>query len=258
MPSGVAPGQLFNDSLNHGGPWAAPGGTVVGKDGQKIREMVATVSLLGGDVVILDVSATSNYQVNTTSISDHPLRYGIVTGAQIGVQAAAASAPVWIVIEGPAWANGSSAISVGDLVGTTSLVRGHVWKSGVGGSQGRNIIALPATVSLAASFVSFTTTTINITVAGLLATDTPIAFTPNASIPANLVFGGVWSEGTTSAAVRIGNPTATAVASQASIPGILTVARGSSLGLAQTIIGPAMTSTGAAASTPVLVLVDKR
>lgn len=253
---GARPGTLENDSINQGGAWASPGGIVFGKDGQVIREMIATVSLLGGDAVVFDVSLPP-FNVNKTSISDSPLRYGVVTGAQIGVQAAAASAPVWVVIEGPVWANGSSAISVGDQVGTTSLVAGHVWKSGVGGLGGANLIKLGATVSLATSFASFTAQTINITVTGLLATDTPIAFTPNASLPANIGIAGIWSEGTTSLGTRWINPTTTATASQASIPGVVTVARGSSLGLGGTVLGRALTSTGAAASTPVQIFLAK-
>src|SRR5712692_7830572 len=167
------PGQLFNDSQNAGGPWAAPGGTVVGRDGQVMREMVATVSLAGGDAVILD-PATGPYNVTTSSISDDPKRYGIVTGAQLGVQAAAAAGAVWVVIEGPAFAVGASNISVGDFLGITSLstslsgqatrTKSNVWHSGGIGTTGRQLVTLGATVSLATSFVSFTTTDINIAV----------------------------------------------------------------------------------------------
>ncbi len=84
----------------------------------------------------------------------------------------------------------------------------------------------PATVSLATSFASFSTTDVKIQVAGL-STDVPYAFSPTASITTDLLIGQVWSDGNTSVFVRVGNPTASAIASQASIPGLLFTTRGS-------------------------------
>jgi len=256
---GAKPGTLENDSMNQGGAWAAPGGVVYGRDGQVIREMIATVSLLGGDAVIFDVSLPP-FNVNKTSISDNPLRYGVVTGAQIGVQAAAASAPVWVVVEGPVWANGSSAISVGDQVGTTSLVAGHVWKSGVGGLTGKYVVALPATVSFAASVASIGANAyldVKFSATGKVAGDVPIAFTPTTSLGQGVGIGQLWASNTTSVGIRFTNVTSVAWASQASIQGTLTVARGTSLGVGGAILGRALTSTGAAASTPVQIFLAK-
>lgn len=252
-------GRLSNNSQNQGGPQEFAGGVVYGRDGQVIREMIGTVSLLGGDAVIFDISLPP-YNVNKTSISDSALRYGIVTGAQIGVQACSASGPVWVVIEGAAWANGSSAISVGDVVGTTSLVTGHVWKSAVGGLTGKAIIALPATVSFAASVASLGGNAyldVKFSATGKVAGDVPVAFVPATSLGQGVGIAQLWASNTTSVGIRFNNVTSVAWASQASIQGTLVVARGASTGIAGAVLGRALTSTGAAASTPVQIFVQK-
>jgi hypothetical protein len=78
-------------------------------------------------------------------------------------------------------------------------------------------------------------------------------------MPAGLVVGELTNLGAASVGIRIGNVTATAVASQASMPGTLSVARGgaTSLGLPGAILGVALTSTGAATSNAVQMFVTK-
>src|SRR3990167_4394404 len=125
MPNYPEPGNLANaNGLTFPGADALPGGVFYGRDGQVIREMLAAVSLNGGDAVILapSLASVSPYFVTRTSVTDSPLRYGIVVGSRVGVSAASpASQPVWVAIEGPAWANAGASVSLGDLVGTTSL-----------------------------------------------------------------------------------------------------------------------------------------
>ncbi len=216
------PGALANaNGLTFEGPAALPGGLVLGWDGPIIRDMIAGVSLNAGDAVILSSLGFNN--VVKTSITDSSLVIGIVTGGRVGVSVASASGqPVWVVTEGFAWANPAvSTIVFGDLLGTASQTAGQVAKS-----IGRTgIVTYPATVSLAASFASFTATTVNVTVTGFVSTDLAFAFAPTASLVAGLGIAGVWDEGGASVGIRFVNPTATAVASQASIPGTIFATR---------------------------------
>ncbi len=254
--------DLQNSSDNQGGPWAAPGGILFGKDGQVMRRMVATVALRAGDAVILD-TAVPPYNVTKVATADLVTRYGIAVGGQIGVQVAAIGADVWICIEGMAIAAGATGISVGDLVGTSSVAAGLSGKSGgdtsFGAAGARSLRSFPATVSLAASIASYSYVDIAYAPAGLTSNDNPIAFTPDASLPGNALIGGHWKSGSVSAVIRIGNPASVPVGSFASIPGQLYTARSGALGGAAygAILGLAFTSA-TAASAGYQLFVDKR
>ena len=236
------PGALANpNGFSVAGPLALPGGVVFGQDAPIIREFLAAVSLNGGEAVVYAPSLASlGYFVTKSSLAaDQRLRVGIVTGARVGVSAAsAASQPVWVVINGPAWGTAAvSTIAIGDLLTTASQTAGQIATA----SNGFRLINFGATVSLATSWASFTTNDIAMAVTGVLGTDVPVAWNATASMPGGLITGGVWSLGGVSVAVRIANPTATAVASQASLPGTLTVAR-PNLPIPGTVLGVALTA----------------
>lgn len=249
--------DLQNSSINEAGPWSAPGGIVYGKDGQVLRRMVATVALRSGDVVLLDPT-NGPYNVTKTAVGDSPLRYGVAVGSQVGVQVAAIAADVWICIEGVAITAGATGIVIGSTVASSAVAAGLAGPAGASttGAVGRALMGLPATVSLAASIVSQSYVDIKFTPAGLTSADNPIAFTPNASLPANAIIGGLWMDGSVSVAIRIANPATVPVGSFSSIPGILYTAR-SGVGVPGAGLGIAITSATAASAGFQLYL-DKR
>lgn len=264
MPNYPEPGNLANaNGLTFPGVAAFPGGVVYGRDGQVIREMLAAVSLEGGDAVILapSLASVSPYFVTTTTSTDDPLRYGIVVGARVGVSAAsAASQPVWVAIEGPAWALAAASVSLGDLVGTTSLGAGQSNRSF--GANRAALARYAATVSFATSITSTGGGVYYIDVsvtqaAPFSSNDLPIAFTPNASLPANLHIGALWPDTSGTWGIRmVGANVSTTIASQASIPGVLTTAL-TSQPVAGAILGTVLTSTSVS-GVAYLLHVDKR
>ena len=265
MPNYPEPGNLANaNGLTFPGVAALPGGVVFGRDGQVIREMLSATSLNGGDAVILapSLASVSPYFVTRTSVSESPLRYGVVVGARVGTEAAsAASRPVWVAIEGPAWARSDASVSLGDLLSTTSV--GAI--GALGKSIGRNRAILgvyQATVSFAGSLTSAGGGTyyqdVNVAPAsGYSSNDVPFAFIPNASLAVDLSILSVFPAGSVSAGIRIGTvgfslPTA----SQVSIPGTLLTAI-TSQPVPGAILGVVLTSTSAV-SIAFLMHVDKR
>lgn len=247
--------DLQNSSENQGGPWAAPGGILYGKDGLVMRRMVATVALRAGDVVILDPT-TSPYNVTKSAVADSIARYGVAVGGQHGVQVAAAAADVWIAIEGVVIAAGATGIVIGTLQSTSAVAAGLAGPAGSGSAAARGLFALAATVSLAASIVSYSYVDIKYAPAGLTSSDNPVAFTPNASLPANALIGANWMDGSISAGIRIGNPASVPIGSFASIPGTLYTARAGS-GVGGGVLGLAITSA-TAASAGFQLFLDKR
>lgn len=265
MPNYPEPGNLANaNGLSFPGVAAFPGGVVYGRDGQVIREMLAATStILGGDAVILapSLASLSPYFVARTSVTDSPLRYGIVVGGRVGsAVVSAASLPVWVAIEGPAWANAGASVSIGDLVGTTSLVAGAVAKSI--GANNPTLRSYAATVSFATSITSTGGGVYYIDVsvaqgAPFTSLDIPVNFIPTVSLTANLAVGAVWPDSSVTWGIRlIGVNVSTTIASQASIPGTLITALASQP-VAGAILGAVLTSTSAV-SIPTLIHVDKR
>lgn len=268
MPNYPEPGNLANaNGVTFPGVAALPGGVVYGRDGQVIREMLAAVStLLYGDAVILAPSV-GIYHVTTTSVANDPLRYGIVVGGQVsGAAASAASVPVWVAIDGVAWGLSGASVSAGQLVGTTSLGRAGAVNvvSGAGASQARALGAYGATVSFATSITSTGGGVYYIDVSVAVAApfsslDTPIAWVPTASLPADLGVAFVRPDSSTTFAIRMfGTNVSTTVASQASLPGTLfTAIQGTGVGAAGGILGTVLASVSAV-SIPVLLNIDKR
>src|SRR3990167_7286965 len=99
MPNYPEPGNLANaNGITFPGVAAFPGGIVLGRDGQVIREMLAATStILAGDAVALapSLASVSPYFVQRRADTDDPLRYGIVVGGRVSTAiASAASVPI--------------------------------------------------------------------------------------------------------------------------------------------------------------------
>ena len=264
MPNYPEPGNLANpNGVTFTGVAALPGGVVYGRDGQVIREMLAAVStLLYGDAVILAPSI-GIYHVTTTSITDDPLRYGVIVGGQVsGAAASAASVPVWVATDGVAWGLSGASISAGMIVGTTSLGRVGAVGQSTGLNGQRRLAAYGATVSFATSITSTGggVYTIDVAVtqgAPFSSLDSPIAFVPAASLPENLGIAAVWASTSNAWGIRMfGANVSTTIASQASIPGTLFTARAGSA-VAGGILGTVLASVSAV-SVPVLLNIEKR
>lgn len=268
MPNYPEPGNLANaNGVTFAGVAALPGGVVYGRDGQVIREMLAAVSTIRfGDAVILapSLASVSPYFVTTTSAASTDttaqLRYGIVVGGRVsGNAASAASVPVWVAIEGPAWAIAEAATSLGDFVAISSLPATN------GGDVARSVNGrVPRTYGATVSFAGSLTSTgggvyyIDVTAApaGLTSNDIPIAFVPDASLAAELVVGNVYQAGSISFGVRMfGVNVSNTIASQASIPGTLFTMR-TSQPLPGAVLGTVLV-VASAASRPTLIHVDK-
>ena len=264
MPNYPEPGNLANpNGVTFTGVAALPGGVVYGRDGQVIREMLAAVStLLYGDAVILAPSI-GIYHVTTTSITDDPLRYGVIVGGQVsGAAASAASVPVWVATDGVAWGLSGASVSAGQLVGTTSLGRLGAVNRSTGAAGQRRLAAYGATVSFATSITSTGGGVYYIDVsvaqgAPFSSLDTPMAFIPAASMAANLAIGALWPDSSVTWGIRmIGVNVSTTIASQASIPGTLYTALAGGA-VAGGVLGTVLASVSAV-SIPVLLNIEKR
>lgn len=243
------PGVLANSNgFSVAGPLALPGGVVYGQDAPVIREFLAAVSLNGGDAVVLAPSLASlGYFVTKTSVIDNLVPIGIVTGARVGaVAASAASQPVWVVVQGPAWGNaGVSTIAAGNLVGLSSVAAGQLANNS---NLGVAMKTYGATVSFAASVTSIGANAyLDVTVtqgAPYSSLDVPTAFIPNASLGQGIVIGEIWPAASNQWGIRLANVTSVAFASQASIQGTLVTAKVSQPTYG-TILGTALGSVSA-------------
>lgn len=255
MPGYPSPGNLANaNGLSFPGPAALPGGVVYGQDAPIVREFLAAVSLNGGDAVILAPSLASlGYFVTkaaqTPGAGNNAQPIGVVTGARVGVSAAsAASQPVWVVINGPAWvANQTSTIAAGNFIGLGSIAGQVTSNANSGGIVTRQY---GATVSFATSITStgggVYYIDVNVPIAAPYSSlDVPVAFTPNASLPADLGVAALWASSSLSFGIRMfGTNVSTTITSQASIPGVLTTTQVSQPLYGQ-ILGTALTSASA-------------
>ena len=258
MPNYPEPGNLANaNGVTFTGVAALPGGVVYGRDGQVIREMLGAVSTIRyGDAVILapSLASLSPYFVTTVAAADSTLRYGIVVGGQVsGTPISAASLPLWVAIEGPAWAIAGASVSLGDLVGTGSVAAGDVVKS----VTGRTLRTYDLNVCVSAAVASFTTRDVDVPApAGFTSLDEPVNWVPNASLTPDSLIYNVGGHTSAVVTIRLANPTASAGASAASVAGTLTTAI-TSQAFAGGILGVVLTSTSAA-SLPTLIHIDKR
>lgn len=106
------------------GPRQLALGSRYGSQSRKIRRMIASIELHGGDVVVWDIG-TGQFNVTTDDSNENVLVFGVVAGG-LGEVVAAIGELVDVIVEGPAIVNMGGTVTAGDQVATSGSTAGYV------------------------------------------------------------------------------------------------------------------------------------